>query len=99
MFDVGQKVICVRKGGWKLPISKRSTPGPDFLSEWTIAETGHWFPTNQDWVSLAEWPGKPGRGPGRENWFDAKCFRPKEPNIESLRSLITELPARQAEEV
>jgi hypothetical protein len=68
MFDVGQKVICVRKGGWKR-------------------------------VSLADWPGKPGRGPGRENWFDAKCFRPKEPSIEALRNLITELPVKQPEEV
>ena len=100
MFDVGQKVICVRRKPWECLVTGASY-GPAFGAELTVARFWHegqtfrigaseWIDSTEAVIELVEW--------GRA-LYGAKWFRPKEPNIEALRSLLTKLPAKQPEEV
>lgn len=100
MFEAGQKVICVRKEPWRSDLTGASY-GPAFGDECTVLEVapaGTWF--------RAPGSGIAGRSlvdalvlVGWDPAYDARYFRPKNPNIEVLRSLITKLPAKQPEEV
>jgi hypothetical protein len=89
MFDVGQKVICVRKEPWKSDLTGASY-GPAFGEECTVLEVA---PKG----TLFRVPGSPVVGRSLVDalllveWdagYDARYFRPKEPNIEALRSLL-----------
>jgi hypothetical protein len=97
MFDVGQKVICVRREPWVCWNVPGESFGPRYLSECTVAEV---WPrgskvlggkvSDEDGLRLYGW---------LEALYPAAYFRPKEPNIEALRSLITKIPAKQPEKV
>lgn len=101
MFDVGQKVICVRRQPWRLFLGRQlfdpHASGPKFAAECTIDAVVPNGVINleggmQDGVRLREWT-------GLDDLFAAKWFRPKDPDIEALRSLVTKLTAKQPEEV
>lgn len=91
MFDVGQHVVCVRKTPWPYPYPNP----PTFLQEcivaafwrkgepFTCARTGKVLRITEDAIDLDGYP---------ECVFPAKDFRPKEPNIEALRDLLTDVP-------
>lgn len=103
MFDVGQKVICVRKEPWRIEVGSGGFPVcPSFGDECTVdgvlrkgqsVRVGplRTIKLREDVVGLVEYGGCV------TSIFDAKWFRPKEPNIEALRSLL--VSKKQTEKV
>lgn len=100
MFDVGQHVICIRKAPWT-DYAGRQSPGPAYLAECVIADViregsiiksieGVIGTVGEDGVELMEW---------RRSLFAVKWFRPKEPDIEALRELMTDVPDEKAAEL
>ena len=96
MFDVGQKVICVRKEPW-VCIATGESLGPSFGAECVVTKVypeGYLFTARNGFQAKAKYVCVEVAG-WRSSVFDGIYFRPKEPNIEALHSLLT----KQTEEV